>query len=104
VYYTLSATANWTFNFRGNGAVTLASLLAVGQSVTVGFAVTNGVTPRYPNAFKIDDNTVIPKWQGTAAPSSGTASGVDAYVFTIIKTATGTPDTYVVFASQTKFA
>lgn len=101
-YYTSNASANWTFNFRGNGSTTLSSLVAVGTSVTVAFAVTNGATARYPTVFQIDGSAVTPKWQGGTAPSSGNASSIDLYVFTIVKTA-ATP-TYTVFASQTKFA
>ena len=97
VYYTTNASANWTFNFTG-----LSSGLAVGQSTTVGFLVTNGATAYYPTAFQIDGTAVTPKWQGGTAPTSGNASSIDAYMFTIIKTA-ATP-TYTVLASQTKFA
>ena len=97
VYYTTNASANWTFNFTG-----LSAGLAVGQSTTVGFLVTNGATAYYPTAFQIDGTAVTPKWQGGTAPTSGNASSIDAYMFTIIKTA-ATP-TYTVLASQTKFA
>lgn len=101
-YYTTNASANWTFNFRGNSSTTLSSILAVGSSVTVAFAVTNGATAYYPTAFQIDGNSVTPKWQGGTAPGAGNANSVDLYTFSIIKTA-ATP-TYTVFASQTKFA
>jgi hypothetical protein len=101
-YYTSNASANWTFNFRGNGATTLATTLAVGQSVTVGFLVTNGASAFLPTAFTIDGSAVTPKWQGNVAPSAGNINGIDAYLFTIVKTA-ATP-TYTIFASQTKFA
>ena len=40
-------------------------------------------------------------WQGGTAPSKGYASGIDAYTYTIIKTAS-TP-TYTILASQTQF-
>lgn len=101
-YYTTNASANFTLNFRKSSSVSLSTLLAVGQSITVTFLNTNGATPYYPNAFQIDGASVTPKWQGGTAPSSGNASSVDAYVFTIIKTAS-TPS-YLVLASQTKFA
>ena len=102
VYYTSNASANWTFNFRGNSTTTLSSLLAVGDSVTVSFAVTNGATAYRATAFQIDGTSVTPKWQGGSAPSAGNASAVDLYTFVIVKTA-ATP-TYTVFASITKFA
>jgi len=100
-YYTTNASANWTFNIRGDGSTTLDSLLVVGDSVTVAFAVTNGATAYYPSAFQVDGSAVTPKWQGGSAPSSGNASSVDVYVFTVVKTASAT---FTVFGSQTKFA
>jgi len=101
-YYTSDASANWTFNFRGDASTTLDSLIAVGDSVTVAFLVTNGATAYYPSAFQIDGSSVTPIWSGGSAPSAGNADSVDAYVFTIIKTA-ATP-TYEVVASLTAFA
>lgn len=101
-YYTTNASANFTLNFRKSSGVSLSTLLAVGQSITVTFLNTNGATAYYPTAFQIDGASITPKWQGGSAPSSGNASSVDAYVFTIIKTAS-TPS-YLVLASQTKFA
>lgn len=101
-YYTTNASANFTLNFRKSSSVSLSTLLAVGQSVTITFLNTNGTTPYYPTAFQIDGSAVTPKWQGGSAPSAGNALSVDAYVFTIVKTAS-TPS-YLVLASQTKFA
>lgn len=100
-YYTSNASANWTFNFRGNSGTTLNSLLSTGQSATVAFLVTNGSTAYYPTVFQVDGNAVTPKWQGGTAPSSGNASSIDSYTFTIIKTASAT---FTVLASQVKFA
>jgi len=102
LYYTSNASANWTVNFRGNSGTTLSSLLAVGDSITCVFLVTQGSTAYYNSAVQIDGSSVTPKWQGGVAPSAGNASSIDAYSYTIIKTA-ATP-TYTVFASQTKFA
>lgn len=101
-YYTTNASANFTLNFRKSSSVSLSTLLAVGQSVTITFLNTNGATPYYPTAFQIDGSAVTPKWQNGSAPTAGNASAVDAYVFTIIKTAS-TPS-YLVLASATKFA
>lgn len=101
-YYTSNASGNWTLNVRGNSGTTLDSLLNTGDSMTVAFAVTNGVTPYYNSAFQIDGASVTPEWQGGSAPSAGNASSVDVYIYTIIKTA-ATP-TYTVLASQTQFA
>jgi len=101
-YYTTNASANFTLNFRGNSSTTLASVLATGQAITIVFLNTNGATPYYPTVIQVDGSTVTPKWQSALAPSAGNASAIDAYSFTIIKTA-ATP-TYTVIGSQTKFA
>lgn len=101
LYYTTSASANAAINFRGNSSTTLNAMMATGQSLSVVFLNTNGATAYYLNSFSIDGTSITPKWQGGSAPTSGNASSIDAYVFTIIKTASAT---YTVLASQTKFA
>lgn len=101
-YYTTNASANFTLNFRGNSTTTLSAGLAVGSSISVVFLNTNGATPFYANAFQIDGVAVTPKWSGGTAPAAGNASAIDAYTFTIIKTA-ATP-TYTVLAGTVKFA
>lgn len=102
LYYTTNASGNWTLNVRGNAGITLNSLVPVGQSMTVSFLVTNGSTPYYQSAMTIDGSAVTPKWLGGFAPTAGSASAIDVYSFTIVKTA-ATP-TYVVLASVGKFA
>ena len=99
--FTANSTSNITLNIRGDGSTTLNSLVAVGDSITVVALITNGSTAYYPNVIQIDGNTVTPKYQGGTAPSAGNASSIDAYVFSIIKTASAT---FTVLASQTKFA
>jgi hypothetical protein len=102
LYFTSNASANWTLNIRGDSGTTLSSILAVGDAITVTHLVTNGSTAYYNNAVQIDGSAVTPKYQGGTAFAAGNASSIDAYVYTIVKTA-ATP-TYTVFASQTKFA
>lgn len=104
LYYQNNATANWVLNVRGDSSTTLASLMDTGDSITVVFLNTNGATAYYNTSVQIDGTTtgVTTKWQGGTAPAAGNASSIDAYVYTIIKTAS-TP-TYTVLASQTKFA
>jgi hypothetical protein len=99
-YYTTDATANHTLNFRYSSGATLSSVLAVGDAITLVWLNTNGATPYYPNVIQIDGSTVTPKVP--AAITAGNASSIDAYSFTIIKTA-ATP-TYTVLETQTKFA
>ena len=99
-YYTTNATANHTLNFRYSSGTTLSSALAVGDAITLVWLNTNGATPYYPNVIQIDGSTVTPKVP--SAITAGNASAIDAYSFTIIKTAS-TP-TYQVLETQTKFA
>ena len=99
-YYTSNASANHTLNFRYSSGATLASKLAVGDAITLVWLNTNGATAYYPNVIQIDGTTVTPKVP--AAITAGNASAIDAYTFTIIKTA-ATP-TYTVFETQTKYA
>jgi len=101
LYYTTSASANFTVNIRGNSSTSLNTLMSTGQAMTVVFLVTNGATAYYNNALTIDGNSVTPKYQGGTAWSSGNASSIDAYSYTIVKTGSAA---FTVFASQTKFA
>lgn len=101
LYYTTNASGNFTMNFRGSAGTSLNTLLATGQSVTVAFLNTNGGTAFYNSAVQVDGSSVTPKWQGGTAPTSGNASSIDIYVYTIIKTGSAT---FTVAASQTKFA
>ena len=101
LYYTSNASANWTVNFRGSSGTSLNTLMATGESLTVAFFVTQGSTAYYNNVVQVDGSTVTPKYQGGTAWSSGNASSIDAYTYTIIKTGNAA---FTVFAAQTKFA
>jgi hypothetical protein len=101
LYYTTNASANWTLNVRGNSSNTLNSLMVTGESLTLVFLVTNGATAYYQSAFQIDGSSVTPKWQNGTAPSSGSASSIDAYTITIVKTGAAA---FTALAAQTKFA
>jgi hypothetical protein len=98
-YYTSNATANHTLNFRYSSSVSLNTALPVGDTITLVWLNTNGTTAYYPNTIQIDGTTVTPKVP--AAITAGNASSIDAYSFTIIKTASAT---YTVLETQTKFA
>lgn len=100
LYYTTNASANWTLNIRGNSGTSLNTIMQTGQSLTVVFMATNGATPYYPTALQVDGSSVTPKWQGGSAPTSGNASSIDVYSYTVIKTASAT---FTVLASQTQF-
>jgi hypothetical protein len=98
-YYTSNASANHTLNFRYSSSVSLNTALTTGDAITVVWLNTNGATAYYPNTIQIDGTTVTPKVP--SAISSGNASAIDAYSFTIIKTASAT---FTVLETQTKFA
>lgn len=100
--YTSNASANWTFNFRGDGSTTLDSILAVGRSVTCVVGVPQGATAYYASAFEVDGVSVTPKWPGGGNPVAGNVSSTEFYSFTIVKTA-ATP-TYEVYATRVGFA
>ena len=101
LYYTSNASGNFTVNFRGSSGTTLNTMMQTGESISATFLVTNGATAYYNSAVTIDGTSVTPKWQGGTAPTSGNASSIDSYTYVIQKTGAST---YVVLASQTKFA
>jgi len=99
--FTTDASGNWTLNVRGDGSNSLDSIMDTGESITIAHIVSQGGTAYYNNVFQIDGSTVTPEWQGGAAPTEGNASSLDAYTYTIIKTASAT---FTALASQTQFA
>ena len=100
LYYTTNASANWTVNIRGNATTSLNTLMSTGDSLTVIFLVTNGATAYYNNALQIDGSSVTPKYQGGSAYTSGNASSIDAYSYTVVKTGSAT---FTVLEAQTQF-
>lgn len=104
-YYTTNASANHTINFRGDASNTLNSLLATGDAITVGWVINNGTTAYYPTTIQIDGSSVTPKWLNNSAPPSSSqanqTAGIDAFTFTIVKTAS-TP-TYTVLGSWAQY-
>ena len=102
LYYTTASSGNWVLNVRGSSGTTLASKLAVGDSVTVSFLATN-TTAYYMTSLTIDGGAQTVKWSGGTAPTAGNASSTDVYQFTIIKTA-ATPTYTVLGAGPVKYA
>ncbi len=100
-FYTSNSAANWTLNVRGDSGTTLNSTLGVADSITIVVLATQGSTAYYHSALTIDGSAQTVKWAGGTAPSAGNASSIDAYTFTIIKTASAT---YTVLGSQTRYA
>jgi len=101
LYYTTSATGNFTVNFRGSSGTSLNTVMSTGESLSATFLVTNGATAYYNSVVQVDGSTVTPKWQGGTAPTSGNASSIDSYTYVIIKTGSAA---FTVLASVTKFA
>ena len=99
-----AATSDWVVNVTGSAspAVTLNSILAVGEQISAVLITPIGATAYEPTSLQIDGTTsgVTLKWLGGSAPT-GNINSTDAYVYTIIKTAAST---YTVLASQNKFA
>ena len=94
--------ANFTLNVRGSASVTLDSLMAVNDSITVTFECLNGAANTfYANAITIDGASVTPKWLGGTAPSAGFASSANVYMLQIRKTAAAT---FTCIASLSQFA
>ncbi len=100
LYYTSNASANWTLNIRASSGTSLNTFMATGDTLTIVHLVTQGSTAYYNSAVQVDGSSVTPKWQGGTAPTSGNASAIDVYTYTVIKTASAT---FTVLASQTQF-
>jgi len=101
LYYTSDASGNWIVNFRASSGTSLNTAMATGDALTVVFLVTQGSTAYYNSSITIDGNAVTPKYTGGTAFTAGNANSIDAYSYTIIKTASAT---FTVLVSQTKFA
>lgn len=107
LYYTTNASANWTTNISLSSGITLDTSMTAGQSLTLAFLVTQGSTAYYNSAITVDGYasgaggyTFTVYWQGGTAPTTGNASGIDVYSYTLIKTAT---KTFSILASQVQF-
>ena len=100
-YCTATSNANFIVNITASDTTTLNSMMSIGQSISCVLMVTNGASAYYNTGLQIDGASTAVKWQSGAAPSSGNASAVDIYSYTIIKTANAT---FSAFASQTKFS
>lgn len=100
-YYTSDAGANHTLNFRHSSNTSLTSILSTGDAMTLVFLNTNGATAYYPSLITIDGATSGVSIKAPAAIAAGNVSAIDAYSFTIIKTAA---TSFTVLETQTKFA
>ena len=101
VYCTANATGNFTVNFRGNAGTTFNNAVPANVSVSASLVTAQGATAYYNSLVQVDGSTVVPKWQGGTAPTTGNANSTDTYVYVVMKSAA---NTYTILASQTKFA
>jgi hypothetical protein len=101
LYYTTNSSGNWTLNFRGTSGVSLNTLMATGQTLTVVFMATQGATAYYNSAVQVDGSSVTPKWQSGATPTAGNINSIDVYTYAIIKTGSAA---FTILATQSKFA
>ena len=88
-YFTSNETGISTANIRIDGSTSLNSRMDIGNTA----AVTILITPNsagYSTCINIDGSFNDVKWLGATDPSSGSASGIDAYTYQIIKTASST--------------
>lgn len=100
LYYTTNASANWTLNLRCSSGTSLNTAMTTGDIVTVVHMVTQAASPFYNNGLQVDGNSVTPKCQAGSCPTSGNASGIDAYTYAIIKTGNAA---FTILESQTAF-
>jgi len=100
-YFTSNASGNFTLNFRGNSTTTASDYIQTNEAVTHVFLNTCGSPAFHPIAYQIDGVAGTPIFQGGGSVTAGNINSVDAYSFTLIKTA-ATP-TYKILASQTQF-
>jgi hypothetical protein len=98
---TVTASANFTVNLRGDGSNSLDASMDTGESITVAFINKNNNVTYYNTTVQVDGSTVTPVWQGGSAPDAGNVTSNDVYTFTAIKTASST---FTVLAAQTQFA
>lgn len=103
-YYGAATTGNLTLNVIGSGSVTLNTMMAIGDQLTITFVHYIGASTFYPTTFAIDGVGQATGsnlfWQGGTAPTAGSSNSFNTYIYTIIKTGNAT---YSTFASQTRF-
>jgi hypothetical protein len=100
LYYTNSATGDWVLNLRASFQATFNSLLSNGESITLTFLNTNGSTGYKATALTIDGASVSPKFLAGNLTVSGSANCIEAWTYTVIKTASAT---FTVLANITRF-
>ena len=88
-YFTTAETTTAVPNIRYNSSTTLDSKLGVGDSLAI-TVLTTAAAAGFSAQWTIDGSAVTEKWIGGSAVTAGSASGIDMYGLTIIKTAANT--------------
>ena len=99
-HFTTAETAAATPNIRVSSSVSLNSMMAIGETITLSVITTAGANGFSAN-WTIDGVAVTEAWNGGTAPSAGGSSGKDFYTLNIIKTADAT---FTVLANVSNFA
>ena len=99
-HFTTAETAAATPNIRVSSSVSLNSMMAIGETITLSVITTAGANGFSAN-WTIDGSAVTEAWNGGSAPSAGGSSGKDFYTLNIIKTADAT---FTVLANVSNFA
>ena len=99
-HFTTAETAAATPNIRVSSSVSLNSMMAIGETITISVITTAGANGFSAN-WTIDGSAVTEAWNGGSAPSAGGSSGKDFYTLNIIKTADAT---FTVLANVSNFA
>ena len=103
-YFTTTETTTSTPNIRYNASTSLASVMNVGEAVSVTL-MTNAAAAAYSAQLTIDGGGVTEEWSGATAPTAGGAGGIDLHTYTIVKTgSSGTPNNdFLVLGTYTNF-
>jgi hypothetical protein len=103
LYSIANATGAFTLNITHSVGTPLSTVLTTGEAITLVYLVTQGPSggSYYASSIQVDGTTVgvVTKWIG-GAPTSGNASGIDSYTFSVIRTGSAT---YTVLASINQF-
>lgn len=99
LYYTGSATGNWTLNIRGDASTDLDSIMGIGQTLSVVFLATNGAQNWRQSNTHIDGSYRNIYWQGASEPA-GANNSIESYSISVIKTAA---NTFTVLGAKSQF-
>jgi hypothetical protein len=99
-HFTTQETTTSTPNIRVNSSISLNSVMAIGDTISVTL-ITTAAAGGYSAQLTIDGSAVTEKWNGGSAPSAGGSSGNDVITYQIIKTADAT---YTVLGNVSNFA